>query len=360
MATTTLPSSLKESLDNTKVEYRRLGTSGLKISVPIFGCMSFGDTKAQQWAVDEADALPLLKAAYDKGLNTWDTANVYSQGASEVIVGKAIKKYNIPREKVIIATKCFWAVGETPDVRHYFHGEVNGAKDYVNQYGLSRAAIFNAVNASLKRLDTDYIDLLQIHRFDPDTPIEETMKALDDLVQSGKVRYIGASSMWAVNFARMQFVAEKHGWTKFISMQNHYNLLYREEEREMNRFCNDTGVGLIPWAPLCRGHLARPPTAFGSTERSKVEKETSPGSHGTVEPDLTIIKRVQEIADKRGWKMAHVALAWINKRVSSPIIGFSSIARIDEALDARGKLLTDEEEKYLEELYQPKQISGHA
>lgn len=275
-------------------------------------------------------------------------------------MGKAIKKYNIPREKVIIATKCFWAVGETPDVRHYFCGEaVNSSKDYVNQYGLSRAAIFNAVNASLKRLDTDYIDLLQIHRFDPNTPIEETMKALDDLVQSGKVRYIGASSMWAVNFARMQFVAEKNGWTKFISMQNHYNLLYREEEREMNRFCNDTGVGLIPWAPLCRGHLARPPAAFGSTERSKLEKDTSPGSHGTVEPDLTIIKRVQEIADKRGWKMAHVALAWINKRVSSPIIGFSSIARIDEALGAKGKVLTDEEEKYLEELYQPKQISGH-
>ncbi|KAF3064204.1 Versiconal hemiacetal acetate reductase [Daldinia childiae] len=361
MSTTTLPLSLKESLDNTKVEYRRLGTSGLKISVPIFGCMSFGDTKAQSWAVDEENALPLLKAAYDKGLNTWDTANVYSQGASEVIVGKAIKKYNIPREKVIIATKCFWAVGETPDVRHYYTGEaVNRSKDYVNQYGLSRAAIFNAVNASLKRLDTDYIDLLQIHRFDPNTPIEETMKALDDLVQSGKVRYIGASSMWAVNFARMQFVAEKNGWTKFVSMQNHYNLLYREEEREMNRFCNDTGVGLIPWSPLCRGHLARPSAAFGSTERSKLEKDTAPGSHGTVEPDLTIIKRVQEIADKRGWKMAHVALAWINKRVASPIVGFSSIARIDEALGAKDKVLTDEEEKYLEELYQPKQISGHA
>ncbi|KAI1467083.1 Aldo/keto reductase [Daldinia caldariorum] len=359
--TTTLPQSLKESLDNTKVEYRRLGNSGLKISVPVFGCMSFGDAKAQTWAIEEAEALPLLKAAYDRGLNTWDTANVYSQGVSEIIVGKAIKKYNIPREKLIIATKCFWAVGETPDVRHFVHGKaVNNAKDYVNQCGLSRAAIFNAVNASLKRLDTEYIDLLQIHRFDPETPIEETMKALHDLVQSGKVRYIGASSMWAVNFARMQFAAERNGWTKFVSMQNHYNLLYREEEREMIRFCNDTGVGLIPWAPLCRGHLARPPADFGSTERSKIEKDTSPGSHGTVEPDLTIIKRVQETADKKGWKMSHVALAWINKRVTSPIIGFSSVARLDEALEARGKVLTDEEEKYLEELYQPKQISGHS
>lgn len=285
---------------------------------------------------------------------------MYSQGVSEVIVGKALKKYNIPREKVVIMTKCFWAVGETPDVRHFLYNDaVAAAKDYVNQYGLSRVAIFNAVNASLRRLDTDYIDVLQIHRFDYNTPVEETMKALHDLVQSGKVRYIGASSMWGVNFARLQFAAEKNGWTKFISMQNHYNLLYREEEREMNRFCNDTGVGLIPWAPLCRGHLARPPTAFGTTERSRIEKSSSPGTHGTVEPDLTIINRVQEIANKRGWKMSQVALAWINKRVTSPIIGFSSVARIDEALEARGKILTDEEEKYLEELYEPKQISGH-
>ncbi|RYP64155.1 hypothetical protein DL771_008891 [Monosporascus sp. 5C6A] len=358
--TTNLPPSLKESVENSKCEYRQLGKSGLRISVPIFGCMSFGDSKAQSWAVDEEEALPLLKAAYDRGLNTWDTANIYSQGASEIIVGKALKKYNIPREKVVIMTKCFWGVGETPDVRHFIYRDaVSQSKDYVNHYGLSRTAIFNMVNASLKRLDTDYIDLLQIHRFDYDTPIEETMKALHDLVQQGKVRYIGASSMWAVNFARMQFVAEKNGWTKFVSMQNHYNLLYREEEREMNRFCNDTGVGLIPWAPLCRGHLARPPQDFGSTQRSKEEKETSKGAHGTVEPDLTIIKRVQEIAEKRGWKMSHVALAWINKRVESPIIGFSSVARIEEAIEARGKTLTDEEEKYLEELYEPKAIAGH-
>ncbi|KAI0382974.1 aldo/keto reductase [Hypomontagnella monticulosa] len=360
MAPPAVPKSLQESVDGTKCDYRQLGNSGLRISVPVFGCMSFGDTKAQSWAIDEEEALPLLKYAYDKGLTTWDTANIYSQGASEVIVGKALKKYNIPREKVIVMTKCFWAVGETPEVRHFMYNDaVAASKDYVNQYGLSRAAIFNAVNQSLKRLDTDYIDVLQIHRFDYNTPVEETMKALHDLVQSGKVRYIGASSMWGVNFARLQFAAEKNGWTKFISMQNHYNLLYREEEREMNRFCNDTGVGLIPWAPLCRGHLARPPADFGTTERSRIEKSSSPGSHGTVEPDLTIISRVQEIANKRGWKMSHVALAWINKRVASPIIGFSSVARIDEALEARGKTLTEEEEKYLEELYEPKQISGH-
>ncbi|KAL1881471.1 hypothetical protein VTK73DRAFT_3533 [Phialemonium thermophilum] len=356
-----LPASLQQSLDNTKVEYRRLGNTGLRVSVPIFGCMSFGDRRAMNWVVDEADALPLLKAAYDRGLNTWDTANVYSNGASEVIVGKAIKKYNIPRHKVIILTKCNFAVGEDPEVRHIqYREEVNVSKDYQNQFGLSRAAIFNQVEASLKRLDTPYIDLLQIHRFDPNTPIEETMKALHDLVQSGKVRYLGASSMWATQFARMQFVAEQHGWTKFVSMQNHYNLLYREEEREMNRFCNDTGVGLIPWAPLCRGHLARPPAAFGSTERSKAEKESQPGSHGTTPTDHAIIDRVQEIAKKHNWPMSHVALAWINKRVSSPIIGFSSVARIDEAISARGKVLSDEEEKYLEELYQPRPIAGHS
>ena len=182
-----------------------------------------------------------------------------------------------------------------------YRDEINRSKDYQNLGGLSRTAIFNQVEASLKRLDTPYIDLLQIHRFDTTVPLEETMKALHDLVQSGKVRYIGASSMWATQFARLQFVAEQNGWTKFVSMQNQYNLLYREEEREMNRFCNDTGVGLIPWAPLCRGHLARRPEAFGSTARSKNEKDNQPGSHGTVEPDLTIINRTVEIADKHEW-----------------------------------------------------------
>lgn len=184
------------------------------------------------------------------------------------------------------------------------------------------------------------------------------MRALHDLVQSGKVRYIGASSMWATQFANMQFIAERNGWTKFVSMQNHYSLLYREEEREMNRFCDSTGVGIVPWAPLCRGHLARPPAAFGSTDRSALERE-NPSGTGTVEPDQSIIRRVQEVAEKRGWPMAHVALAWIGSRVASPIIGFSSVARMEEAAGARGKSLTAEEEAYLEELYQPKPIIGH-
>ncbi|KAI5924992.1 NADP-dependent oxidoreductase domain-containing protein [Camillea tinctor] len=359
-----LPPSLKQSLESTKCEYRRLGNSGLKVSVPIFGCMSFGDKKSLPWAIEEEEALPLLKFAYDKGLNTWDTANMYSQGASETIVGKALKKYDIPREKVVILTKCYFGVGETPDVDGWTQRDVLGAsKDYVNQHGLSRTAIFNAVNASLKRLGTEYIDLLQVHRFDYDTPIEETMKALHDLIQEGKIRYIGACTMWATNFARMQFVAEKNGWTKFISMQNHYNLLYREEERETNRFCHATGVGIIPWAPLCRGHLARPPSSSPTSLRATLEQQTWPDAHGTAEPDLTIIRRVAEVAERRGCTMAQVALAWISNprrpRATSPIVGFSSEDRIVEALGARDVELTEEDERFLEELYRPKDIVGH-
>jgi len=356
MSAPKMPESLAASLEGSKVEYVRLGKSGLKVSVPIFGTMSIGDPGWIDWVEGEEKSLPLLKAAYDKGLNTWDTANVYSNGASEILVGKAIKKYNIPRNKVVVLTKCFGAVGEEMNVRGVMWGkEIKASKDYVNNHGLSRQAIFNAVDASLKRLELDYIDLLQIHRFDPETPLEETMEALHDLIKSGKVRYIGASSMWATQFAQMQFVAEKNGWTKFISMQNHYSLLYREEEREMNRFCNDTGVGLIPWAPLFRGHLARPLSSLGKTTRSAPEADK-----GLTEADEGIVKRVQELADKKGWKMSQVALAWINKRISSPIIGFSSVERIDESLDVKGKILTDEEEKYLEELYVPKAISGHS
>ncbi|RFU35398.1 hypothetical protein B7463_g952, partial [Scytalidium lignicola] len=343
-----LPPSLQESVDNSKVEYVNLGKSGLRVSVPILGAMSIGHPDWAPWVLDEEKSLPILKAAYDRGLNTWDTANVYSNGASEEIIGKAIKKYNIPRHKLVILSKCYGTVGEEPGIRHIFYPkQMRASKDYVNQGGLSRQAIFNAVEASLKRLDTPYLDLLQIHRFDPTTPIEETMEALHDLVKSGKVRYIGASSMWATQFAQLQFVAEKNGWTKFISMQNQYNLIYREEEREMIRFCNSTGVGLIPWAPLARGNLARPYEVFGSTIRSKPEKEAG----GLTEIDAKIIQRVQELAEKKGWKMTHVALAWINKRVSSPIVGFSSVARLDEAIEARGKTLTDEEEEYLEELF---------
>ena len=336
-----------------KAEYQQLGKSGLRVSVPILGAMSIGDKRWQQWVTEEDEALPLLKAAYDRGLNTWDTANVYSNGASEEIIGKAIKTYNIPRHKLVICTKLCGTVreGNSPEVMAL--KDIDNTVDYVNQRGLSRQGIFAAVNASLARLDTPYIDLLQIHRFDKTVPVQETMKALHDVVESGKVHYIGASSMWAYQFATMQFVAEKNGWTKFVSMQNAYNLLYREEEREMNKFCLETGVGLIPWGPLSHGQLARPHHANGSTTRSA-------GKPALPEADVSIISRVEELAKRKGWKMGHVALAWLShKGISSPICGFSSVARLDEALEARGKELTAEEVKFLEELYIPKNIFGH-
>ena len=346
MATTDVP----------KAEYRQLGKSGLRVSVPILGAMSFGDKRWQPWVIEEDAALPMLKDAYDRGLNSWDTANVYSNGESERIIAKAIKKYNIPRHKLIIMTKCCGTTRENNEPETLAIPNPNETVDYINQRGLSRAGIFNAVNASLKRLDTDYIDLLQIHRFDPTTPIAETMKALHDLVESGKVRYIGASSMWTYQLAQMQFTAEKNGWTPFVSMQNHYSLLYREEEREMNKYCNETGVGLIPWGPLNAGRLARPAadTRGGSTSRSESQKDS------ISDQEDAIIGRVEELAKKKDWTMSQVALAWINKRVSSPIIGFSKTGRIDEALSARGKTLTDEEERYLSELYKPRPVLGHS
>jgi len=358
-----LPPSLKESLDNTKVSYAQLGASGLRVSVPILGAMSFGHKDWQPWVVDsEEEVEKLLKGAYDRGLNTWDTANVYSNGISEIMIGNTIKKYKIPRHKIIILSKCFGVVGEQPGVRHVtFPAEMKASKDYVNQGGLSRAAIFNAVDASLKRLQLEYIDLLQIHRFDTTVPVEETMKALHDLVEHGKVRYIGASSMWTYQFAKLQAAAEKNGWTKFVSMQNHYSLCYREEEREMNKYCHETGVGLIPWAPLYRGHLARPLKKGESAEVSERAKSMQGNPMGELTPvDVKIIERVQELADKKGWKMSHVALAWIKQKGTIPIVGFSNLARLEEACEVRGKTLTDEEMKYLEEPYEPKNVMGHS
>ncbi|CAN8096136.1 unnamed protein product [Discula destructiva] len=346
--------SLKKSVESTKVSYTQLGKSGLRVSVPILGAMSFGSTQWIDWVIDdEQTVMELLKGAYDRGLNTWDTANVYSNGESERMIGRAVKKYGIPRHKLLILTKCYGFVGEEPAVSNIsFRQEMQASKDYVNQGGLSRQAIFNAVEASLQRLQMDYIDLLQIHRFDGSVPVEETMEALHDLVKSGKVRYIGASSMWTYQFAMMQNCAEKHGWTKFVSMQNHYSLCYREEEREMNKFCHETGVGLIPWSPLYRGYLARPL----KTETTRSKGANFGGPQGA---DVDIIQRVQELADKKGWKMSHVALAWIIQKNTIPIVGFSKLDRLDEACEVRGKTLTEEEVKYLEEPYQPKNVVGH-
>ncbi|KAJ5172774.1 hypothetical protein N7492_005367 [Penicillium capsulatum] len=264
-----VPEAFQKSINRTQVEYRRLGKSGLRVSNPILGGLHIGDSQWFPWVLDEDKALPLLKAAYDRGINTWDTANVYSNGESERIFGKALQKYQIPRRKVSIMTKVYRVVCDSEDFDPgsgvtMHHGLADRSKDYVNQWGLSRSAIFNAVEASLERLQTKYIDLLQIHRFDETVDPAETMQALNDLVRAGSVRYIGASSMWTYQFATLQHIAERHGWTKFISMQNHYNLLYREEEREMNRYCRLNDIGIIPWAPLCLGKT-RPPTEPGWT-----------------------------------------------------------------------------------------------
>ncbi|PGH17049.1 hypothetical protein AJ79_01433 [Helicocarpus griseus UAMH5409] len=355
----TIPAYLQASLDQTKAEYRQLGKSGLRVSVPIFGAMSIGSPEWAKWVIDEEKALPLLKAAWDRGINTWDTANVYSNGVSEQIIAKAIKKYNIPRNKLLILTKCHGIVSEHDNTSTFaYRPEFCKSRDYINQFGLSRQAIFAAVDASLKRLETDYIDLLQIHRFDPTVPIEETMEALHDLVKSGKVRYIGASSMWTYQFAKMQFAAERRGWTKFVSMQNQYSLLYREEEREMLKYCAETGVGVIPWGPLEKGFLARPASTAGSTARSDLLLNNM--SYSLSEVDVKTIGRVEELAKKKGWTMSQVALAWIGRRVTSPIIGFSSVERIDEAVGANGKELTEEEDRWLGELYVPRVVTGHS
>ncbi|KAH8119664.1 Aldo/keto reductase [Phellopilus nigrolimitatus] len=323
------------------VEYRRLGASGLRVSVPIVGAMSFGSDKWQPWVINEDKALPLLKAAWDRGVTTIDTANAYSNGESERIIGKFIKQYNIPRAKLLILTKCFAVVPEDPSVVPHLHPELRDVRDYVNQCGLSRGAIFSAVDASLARLGTPYVDLLQIHRFDPHTPPAETMRALHDLVRSGKVRYIGASSMRAWQFAELNHVAELNGWTQFVSMQSEYSLLYREDEREMIPYCNAHGIGLIP----------------ESTARRDATKGT-PQERKYSAADRAIIARVEEVAQKRRWTMSQVALAWINTKVASPIVGVSSPARLEGAI-VNGKVLAEEEVKYLEEPYVPKVVRGH-
>lgn len=281
---------------------------------------------------------------------------MYSNGESEKIVAEAIKRYNIPREEIIIMTKCYNPVNKTSHVR--VEGNVFHTRQYLNQVGLSRAAIFNQVNDSLKRLNTDYIDVLQIHRYDKSVEPEEIMEALNDLVRSGKVRYIGASSMWAYEFARMQNVAEKHGWAQFISMQDCYNLLYREEEREMIPYCKLTGVGLIPWSPLARGHLARS-LSQTSLRKDFITKHPGINEQANEPAVIEIINRVEKLANEKGWLMSDVALAWVNAKVTSPIVGVNSVERLRQIAGFNGKSLTEEEVKFLEAPYVPRRIAGH-
>ncbi|KAJ9200999.1 hypothetical protein DTO164E3_3748 [Paecilomyces variotii] len=341
----------------TEMEYTRLGNSGLKISKVILGAMSYGSKAWQEWVLDEDEALPLLEHAYKKGINTWDTADVYSHGKSEEIIGKALQKYNIPRSRVVILTKCFFGVDEEGKNPPIAAVSTNDGSEWVNRIGLSRKHIFDAVDASVKRLGT-YIDVLQIHRLDRETPREEIMRALNDVVESGKVRYIGASSMAAWEFQTLQNIAARNGWHQFISMQNYHNLIAREEEREMIPYCQDTGVGLIPWSPLARGVLARP---WG--ERSSVRESTDRVVSFLVrgretEGDRMIVNRLEEIAKKKGVSMAQVATAWsLSHKGMNPILGLNSKERIDEAVAAIKVKLSEEEIKYLEEPYVAKGIS---
>ncbi|KAJ7591997.1 NADP-dependent oxidoreductase domain-containing protein, partial [Mycena floridula] len=346
-------------MSDISATYTQLGNSGLKISVPVIGAMSLGSSKwgSKGWPLDEEESIKLLKAAWDRGLNTIDTANMYSNGESERVIGKFIKKYEIPRSQIIIASKCFCLVSDKIEEHIFFMPHLKETRRYVNQGGLSRAAIFNSVEETLQRLDTPYLDILLIHRYDPEVPAEETMKALHDLIQMGKVRYIGASSMRAWQFAHLNEVAEKHNWTKFVCMQSEYSLLYREDEREMIPYCKSAGIGLIPWSPLHQGDLARP---ISNVDSVRHQMRQAMGGINYSDADKLIIARVEEIAKKRDQPMTRVALTWLGSKVTSPIIGISSVERLEEAIKPVSFTLTEDEINYLEEPYEPKPIRGHA
>ncbi|MCJ1381336.1 hypothetical protein MMC17_004446 [Xylographa soralifera] len=355
------------------MEYTRLGKSGLKISKVILGAMSYGSSEWQDWVLNEEESLPLLEHAYKVGINTWDTADIYSNGRSEMVIAKAIEKYSIPRSKLVILSKCYFGFDPANPKVDMAAARTNDGK-FVNQSGLSRKHIFDAVEASVKRLGT-YIDVLQIHRLDRDTPREEIMKALNDVVEKGWVRYIGASSvsaylsamlitmltgpqMAAWEFQQLQNVAKEHGWHQFVSMQNYYNLLYREEEREMIPYCRDAGVGLIPWSPVARGALARP-WNNRDTLRNKTDAFLNVLVSRDNKVDEHIVNTLEEIAKSKGLPMATVATAWcLSKEAVNPIVGLNSKERIDQIVEAVKVKLTDEEIKRLEDGYLPKAIAA--
>lgn len=342
------------------METQNLGDSGLKISKIIVGCMSYGDKKWAEWVLeDEEKIFGILKKCYDKGLRTFDTADVYSNGKSEELIGKFIKKYNIPRDRIVILTKLYFPVDATTPNFKLSNYETDFPKyEYVNSQGLSRKHIFDAVSNSMERLGT-YIDVLQIHRLDKTTPKTEIMRALNDVVLQGYTRYIGASSMKATEFAELQFIADKNGWFKFISMQNFYNLIHREEEREMIPFCNSSEfgkVGLIPWSPIARGILARPLDSQSQLNRNSETDKTIQklGLANLSENDEEIINRVEKVAKERNVSMSVVASAWVLSKGCAPIVGINSEERIDDIISALDVKLTDEEVKFLEEPYTPK------
>jgi aryl-alcohol dehydrogenase-like predicted oxidoreductase len=325
------------------MEYVRLGTTGLKVSPFCLGMMSYGDSAWRPWTLSEEDAEPFIRKTADAGINFFDTADAYSGGVSEEVTGRLLKKAFGRREDYVLATKVFFPTSEG---------------DGVNDTGLSRAHIMAAVDASLRRLDVDHIDLYQIHRWDPETPIAETMEALHDVVRSGKVRYIGASSMKAWQFAKAQHTADLGGWTRFVTMQNHYNLLYREEEREMIPQCVDMGVGVIPWSPLGRGVLARPRSKEESTSRADSDQFTGSWYETS---NMEIVDAVEAVSKARGVSMAQVALAWhlANPAVTAPIVGATKPHHVDEALGAFDLELTQDEITRLEAPYQPRPANAY-
>lgn len=322
------------------MDYTNLGKTGLKVSRICLGMMSYGSPQWRDWVLDEAASRPFVRRALELGINFFDTADMYSLGASEEITGKLLKEF-ARRDEVVIATKVF-----------------NPMSDKPNRGGLSRKHIFDSVADSLKRLQTDYIDLYQIHRFDYQTPIEETLEALHDLIKAGYVRYIGASSMFAYQFAKALYKAEQHGWTRFVSMQNHYNLLYREEEREMMKLCHEEGIGVIPWSPLARGYLTRRPQENTTTTRGQSDTIAQQLYKAS---DEGIINRVVDTAEKLGVKPARVALAWMLSKpyITAPIIGATKMYQLEDAESSLEVKLSEEDIKFLEEPYQPRPISGH-
>ncbi|ORX92645.1 putative oxidoreductase [Clohesyomyces aquaticus] len=339
------------------MQYSRLGRSGLKTSRIILGGMAFGSPswEGSPWTLDTATSFPIIKRAYELGINTWDTANTYSNGLSESIFGEFMKKYKVERSKVVIMTKLYYPVCDSsmggPDARP--QPPDPNSRALVNQMGLSRKHIFDAVQRSLRRLGTQYVDVLQIHRLDREVDVEEIMRTLHDLVCMGKVRYLGASSMGLWEFARLQYTAKLNRWTAFTSMQPFYNLLYREEEREMLPFCEAEGVGVIPWSPLARGLLSRP---VGSTSERNEADAKSKKWFGDANP--AIIRRVEEVAKKRGISMATVATAWVLRKGYCPIVGLTSIERVEGILEALECELSEEEAGYLESEYRARDVQA--
>jgi aryl-alcohol dehydrogenase-like predicted oxidoreductase len=326
------------------VEYTKLGSTGMDVSRICLGCMGFGDAESwvHKWVLDEEHSRPIIQKALELGINFFDTANVYSIGRSEEILGRAVREF-ADRDEVVIATK--------------LHGQM---REGPNGQGLSRKAILSEIDHSLQRLGTDYVDLYQIHRWDYQTPIEETMEALHDVVKAGKARYIGASAMFAWQFQKALHVAERHGWTRFVSMQDHLNLIYREEEREMLPLCRDQKIGVIPYSPLASGRLTRD-WSSESTLRSETDQIAKTKYDATAEADRQVVERVAEVADKYEVPRVHIALAWLLQKepVTAPIVGATKITHLEAAVGALSVTLTEEEVTYLEEPYAPHPIVGH-